>query len=77
MRVSLQSLSCFIILSLKKSDIDSKPIQLLMWPCLVSTEHLGSNASNTTNDIMLEKLNSDKIKGDHKENRGGKKNKSI
>lgn len=42
-----------------KSNRDSKLIQLLMWLSLVSVEHLGSNASNIINPMMIEKLKFD------------------
>lgn len=46
-----------VILSLKKSDIDFKLVQLLIWLSLVNIEHLDSSTSDMTKNIMLEKLN--------------------
>lgn len=45
------SLSCRDFLSLKKSDKDSKLIEILMWLILITSEHLGSSAIDKTKHI--------------------------
>lgn len=53
---TLDPLSCGVILNLKRTERDSKLIELFLWLSPVITGHLGSNASVMANHIMVRKL---------------------